>query len=393
MAGAEHHDTEALNPLWGEDWRSVRDLFELEPGHSHLNHGSFGAVPVPVLQVQAEWRRRMAANSTRFFRRELRPALDDARVATAGFLGADPDGLTLVANVSTGVSAVFGSFPLEPGDEVLMTDHGYQATIMSVVSACAAAGARLVTVPIALDATSDEMTDAVIGAVTDRTRLAVIDHIASATARLFPVERITPALRDRGVAVFIDAAHSPGMMPVDLEALAPDFWVGNLHKWAYAPIGVAALYVTAARRSAMRPLVVSWREPEGYPHSYLQYGTADLTALLAAPTGQDLLVRLGPERVRTHNVKLVEHGHSMLAEALGWDLADLPGDDGVSMRVVPLPVDVSGGFDFQGVVSDTLRIETGVNPWNGRTLLRICANVYNHPGEYERLAERLPSLF
>src|SRR5260370_931686 len=190
MAGAEHHDTEALNPLWGDDWRSVRDLFDLEPRHSHLNHGSYRAAPLPGLPVQWGVRR--------------------LRCAPAG--GADG-----------GRAAALGPGP-------------------------------------------------------DGPRLAVIDHIASATARLFPVERITPALRDRGVAVFIDAAHSPGMMPVDLEALAPDFWVGNLHKWAYAPIGVAALYVAAERRSAMRPLVVSVRGPAGYPHSYLQAGTADLAA-------------------------------------------------------------------------------------------------------------------
>jgi len=146
-------------------------------------------------------------------------------------------------------------------------------------------------------------------------------------------------------------------------------------------------------RAAMRPLVVSWQEHEGYPHSFLRYGTSDLTAYLAAPAGLDYLAGLGVERFREHNEKLADYGQSVLADALGLGAADLYADAGVSMRTVPIPVDLSGGLDFQAVVSDRLGIETAVVEWNGKAMLRVSANVYNAPGEYERLAEGLPTLF
>ena len=257
MALTGDNDADLQNPLWGDGWRDIRALFPMEPGYAHLNNGSFGAAPVPVLEAQAEWRSRADANTTRFYRREIQPALEEARLATSEFLGAGSAGLTLVANVTTGIAAVLGTVPLEPGDEILATDHNYLATLMAVARTCEETGARLVTVAIPLTASEDEITEAILSGVTDRTRLAVIDHITSATARRFPVERIVPALQERGVAVCVDAAHTPGMLPVDLESLAPDFWTGNLHKWAYAPRAAAPLYASAKWRETMRPLIVS----------------------------------------------------------------------------------------------------------------------------------------
>lgn len=380
------------NARWGEDWPALRGQFTIEPGSAYLNHGSFGNAPHAVTEAQNEWRARMDVNSTRFFRREAGPALELARLAVAEFLGADAGGLTLVANATTGASAVLAAFPLEPGDEILVTDHGYGATLMAADRRAADTGARVVTAAVPLAASAAEIRDLVLAAVTPRTRLAMLDHIASPTARLFPIGELTPALQDLGVAVFVDAAHSPGMVPVDLAALDADFWTGNLHKWAMAARAVAGLYVTPRWRSLMRPFVVSWREAEGYPYNMLQYGTADLSAYLAAPDAIKFLTGLGTERVWTHNVALAEYGQEVVARALGVDPATLPGDPGVSMRLVPLPMDISDGFDFQAVVSDRLRIETAVVPWNGSTLMRLSANVYNAPAEYDRLAAGLPDL-
>lgn len=385
--------SELSNALWGEGWQTVREQFVIEPGSAYLNHGSFGNAPRPVTEAQNAWRARMDVNATRFFRREIGPALETARLAVAEYLGAtDAEGMTLVTNATSGCSAVLSAVPFQAGDEILVTDHGYGATIMAADRRAADTGARVVVVPVPLAAPAAEIRDRVLAAVTPRTRLAMLDHITSPTARLFPIEELTPALQERGVAVLIDAAHSPGMVPIDLAALGADFWTGNLHKWAMAPRAVAGLYVAPKWRSLVRPFVVSWREGEGYPRHMLQFGTADLTAYLVAPDGIGYLAELGPERVREHNVALAEYGQAAVARALGVDPSGLPGDPGVSMRLVPLPLDLDDGFDFQAVVSDRLGIETAVVPWNGHTLMRVSANVYNAPAEYDRLAAGLPGL-
>ena len=382
------------NPFWGDDWSDVRDLFDsLEPGHAYLNHGSFGNAPRTVLLNQAQWRARMDANPTRFFRRELQPGLRTASAAASEFLGAPAgDPVALVANATAAMSIALGSVPLAAGDEVLVTDHAYETSMFAARRRARDVGAKVVTAMVPFDADAAGITAAVLAAVTPRTKVALIDHVTSMTARRFPVEELVPALRERGVVVVVDAAHAPGMLPIDLAALNPDFWGGNLHKWGYAPRAVAAFWAAPRWRAALRNPIVSWGEDLEYPYRLEEVGTTDRTPHLASPNGIAFLRALGPQRVREHNVKLAEYGQAALAAALDVDPATLPGDPGVPMRVVPLPVPFDDPRDLQAEISDRLGVEVSVPKWNGRTLLRVSANVYNAPAEYDRLAAGIRSV-
>jgi isopenicillin-N epimerase len=375
------------------EWSRVRGLWPLDPGVAHLNHGSYGAVPHPVQQEQDRWRARVDANPVRFFRREWQPAVEQARRSAAAFLGADPDGLALVPNATAGAGAVLASFPLAPGDEVLVTDHGYGAVTGAVRRACARAGGSVCTAAIPLTATDEQICAAVLDEVHPRTRLAVLDHVTSPTARLLPVERLVPALQAQGVAVLVDAAHSPGLLPVDLDALQPDFWTGNFHKWLCAPRGAAALWASRRHRAALPAPVVSWREEEGYPYSFSMPGTADSSAILALPAALALLAELGGlEQVTAHNNALAGYARSVLAQALGLDGAEVPREPRLPMAALPLPEGLSDADRVQQLIADRAGAETAVSDWNGRLLLRVSAHAYNRPEEYERLALALPGL-
>ena len=109
----------------------------LEPGITFLNHGSFGACPPAVLEVQREWRDRLESEPVRFLDRELDDALDHVRVVLGAFLGADPDGLVFVPNATTGVNAVLRSLRFEPGDDLLTDDHEYNATLTTMQAVAA----------------------------------------------------------------------------------------------------------------------------------------------------------------------------------------------------------------------------------------------------------------
>jgi isopenicillin-N epimerase len=385
------------NALWGDDWPRVRDLWPLDPGVAHCNHGSFGAVPTPVLAAQREWQDRMNANPVRFFRRHLPGYVARAREDLAARLGADPAGFALVPNVTTGVSAVLANVPLRAGDEVLVTDHGYGSARLAVERACARAGARLATARVPLAAGADEVVARVAAAAGPRTRLAILDHVTSTTARLFPVAALAGMLRERGVAVLVDGAHAPGMLELDLACLGADFWTGNFHKWACAPRGCAGLYVAPPWRERMRSLVVSWNDARGFPAAFDQAGTTDLSAWLAAPDAFDLLGKLGWDRLRAHNSALAATGHRLVAEAVCADLAALPADGAVPMRVVPLPAELGGGYDTAYELSERITARTGVEvnvaPWRGSCLLRVSAQAYNAPADYRRLAEGLPAAY
>jgi isopenicillin-N epimerase len=384
------------NPLWGEDWQAVRDLWPLEPTVAHLNHGSFGAVPTPVLEEQQSWRDRMESNPVRFFVREMPTALAAARGEVAAFLGAAEGSLAFVANATTGASTVLAGFPLERDDAVLVTDHSYGAVRIAAHRFAADRGARVDSVHVPLTASDGEAVDAVLGAVHERTRLVVLDHVTSPTARRLPLAELVPAVQERGAAVLVDGAHSPGMLDVDLEALGADFFVGNLHKWCCAARGTAVLHASARWRGSLRPLVASWGEAEGFPLAFDDTGTDDPTPWLSAPLALRVLERLGWDRLRRHNVELAVTGQRVVAAAIGVPAGDLPSDPAVPMQLVPLPEGLVTSREQAAALQDRIgeesAVEVAVTFFDGRGYVRVCAHAYNAPADYQRLAAELPAL-
>lgn len=389
-------DTAAIDPFYRPD------LWPLDPKLLHLNHGSFGAVPATVLAEQQRWRERMEGNPTGFYRRELQPALDAARLAACAFLGADADGVAFVQNSTSGIAAVLAAFPLAAGDEVLVTDHVYGAVLFGARKAAARVGASVVVAQVPLGASDDEMVAALVSEVTGRTRLAIVDQVTSATAQVFPVDRIVATLQERGVAVLIDGAHAPGLVPVDLGALRPDFWVGNFHKWPCAPRGSAGLFVAERWRELVGSFPVSWREDEGFPHSFLLPGTVDSSAWLSVPAAFAFFEAWGWAAVRGRNGALAAYGQRVVADALGADVSRMPGNAGgasagaaLAMRLVPLPgvrADRVAVDALRDRVADEFGIESVINVWGGQVLARLSAQLYNRESDYERLAAALRSL-
>jgi isopenicillin-N epimerase len=380
-------------PTPPESLPGARLLFPLDPAVSYLNHGSSGVTPVPVQRAQQRLREEMDANPQRFFTRGLHDRLAHARRRLAGFLGAHPEGTALVPNTTFGISVVLNSLGLGTGDEVVTTDHRYGTVDYSVDST----GARRKVVQIPFTATADEIVALIRDAATPgRTRLVIVDLIAAPTARLFPVAEIGKSLRDKGIPLLVDGAHGPGSIPLQVEALGADFFVGNVHKWAFAPRSTAILTVATPWRDRIRPLVQSWSHPDGYPANVEYGGTLDYTGWLAAPTGILTLRTLGVERVRAHNDALARYGQHIVGKSLGLTPTDLPDPGGpLPMRIVPLPVrdgDQEMASRLRDRISDELRAEVAVNAWQGRLLLRLAAQIYNRPDEYERLAEGLPKL-
>jgi isopenicillin-N epimerase len=379
------------NRLWGEDWPEVRRRWALDPLLAHLNHGSFGAVPLPVREAQDRFRNEAEANPNAFFGRNLAERAERARVAAAAFLRAEPGGFAFVRNATTGVNTVLSSIDLRPGDQVLVTDHAYGAVRLAAERACRRAGAELIVQPVPLDE-GDPILDAVLSGLTPRTRLAVVDHVASPTAVVFPVADLVAALRSRGVLALVDAAHSPGMVDVDLEALDPDFWTGNFHKWCCAPRGAAGLFVREEHRDRLAPLVASWDVRKGFPTSFGWLGTDDYSAYLAVPAAIDFLGELGWDRLRDHNRTLARHARRTVAEAIGAEELEL----GEAMTLVPMPdgvgADEEAARDLTERIAAELRCEVAVTVWRGRGFVRLSAQAYNAPSEYERLGAGLRDL-
>ncbi|HUQ43344.1 MAG TPA: aminotransferase class V-fold PLP-dependent enzyme [Candidatus Limnocylindria bacterium] len=388
---------------------SLDSPWDLDPAITFLNHGSYGACPRPVLELQRELTRHLEANPIRFLSREFEGRLDEARRAVAAFINADPEGLVVVPNATTGVATVVEALHLRPGDELLATDHEYNATLNALQTVAEHHRARVVRAEIPLPIRHPEQAvEAILAAVTPRTRIALVSHITSPTALVLPIETIVRELDRLGVDTLVDAAHAPGMLPVDVTALGAAYWTGNGHKWLCGPKGVGVLHVREDRREGMHPLVTSHgrNDPRtDRPPLWKEFdwqGTGDPTAILALPGAVRVIEGLQPGGWPAHmqaNHELALAARNGLLDALGQE--PLTPDSMVgSMAVVTIPA----GTDPDALNLDLAEnelIEVPVTPWPVRAarddpnsppkliLVRISAQRYNELDDYDRLAEAL----
>jgi isopenicillin-N epimerase len=390
-----------------------RPLWPLDPTVDFLNHGSFGSAPTAVLEAQAAIRDRMELEPMAFFSRDLEGLLDEARTALGAFVGADPDDLAFVDNATTAVNTVLRWLPLAASDEILVTDHEYNACRNAVEVTVSRAGARMVTVPLAFPTDGPEdVVRRILAAVTPRTRLAVLDHVTSATALVLPIEELVAELGARGVDTLVDGAHAPGMLDIHLDRLGAAYYAANLHKWVCAPKGAAFLHVRRDRQAGFHPLVVSHgansprTDRSRFRLEADWTGTRDPSAWLAAPTAIAYVGGLLPggwPAVRLRNRDLALRGRDLLCAALATT-APAPDPMIGSMASVPLPVE-NGAGRVQGVelYDDPVHaallargFQVVITPWPARPdggpwrrLIRVSAALYNDLDQYERLASAL----
>ncbi|MFI5262221.1 MAG: aminotransferase class V-fold PLP-dependent enzyme, partial [Candidatus Limnocylindrales bacterium] len=276
----------------------------LEPDVLFLNHGSFGACPRAVLAAQQAWRDRLEAQPVRFLARDLEAALDATREALGAFVGADPDDLAFVPNATHGLNTVLRSLRFAPGDELLVDDHAYNASVNALRAAADRDGARVVVAAVPFPTTGpDQAASAIRDAVTPRTRLALLSHVSSSTALLFPIVALAGDLAERGIEVLVDGAHGPGMVPLDLRALGEAgvaYYTGNGHKWLCAPKGSGFLWVRRDRQPAIHPLAISHgansprRDRSRFRLEFDWTGTSDPTPYLAMAAAIEVMGGLLP---------------------------------------------------------------------------------------------------
>ncbi len=378
-----------------ETLRAHADQWSLDPGVLHLNHGSYGAVPRRTQERAARLRCEMEANPMAWFR-FLEERLAASRRTLAGYLGADPDGFALVPNASAGVTIALATVPIPAGGRIVVTDHAYGAVLAAAQRFARLHDAEVVTVPVPLESSDDELVEAVSAAVDDRTAVVVIDQISSPTARVFPVAPLVELCRRAQVPVIVDGAHAPGLLddPVPMEA---DFWTGNFHKWPCAPRGTAGFAVSDRWRARVLPLTVSWGESSAeLPTRFDRQGTNDHVPWLAAPTSLEVLADLGWQQYRSSLGEMLEEASSVVASALGTAVR-VPQTPAPTMRLVEMPasfgrLDEAARDAFSSRVAREIGAEIAVTAFGGRAFLRLSAHAYNSAHDYELLAARLPAL-
>lgn len=250
----------------------------LEEDVAYLNHGGYGAAPKSALAVADDWRRRFEAQPTRFMEEDLFPACYDTLARLADYVGAGANDLAFLGNAIAGMNAVLQSMVLQPGDEIVATDHAYQAIAKCLTAVCTRQGAELKIVELPFPVRDEaEIVDTIAAALGERSRLLVVDHVTSSSAVRMPLEEILSVAAARDIPAVIDGAHGPGNLPLDLSALAragAAAYVGHCHKWLCAPENAAFLWTRPDWQDRVHPAVIGNLHGEGYREAFIVAGDA-----------------------------------------------------------------------------------------------------------------------
>jgi isopenicillin-N epimerase len=382
---------------------SLKDLFFLDPSVHFLNHGSFGACPRPVFDEYQRWQREVERQPVEFLARRWPGLMAAARQALADYVGAAADEVVYFPNPTTAVNMVARSLALGPGDEVLATDHEYGACELTWRYLAQKHGFNYVRQLIPLPVTTAaDVVEQFWSGVNSRTRLIFISHLTSPTALILPVEEICRRARAAGLLTLIDGAHVPGQLPLDLHALAPDFYTGACHKWLCAPRGSAFLYARRDVQPLLEPLVVSWGWESEAPaasrfvdHHEWQ-GTRDLAAFLATPAAIRFQSEHGWDEVRSACHALVRQARDRLQALTGLEPVCPDSSEWfVQMAMVRLPLKDTRPEALavlKARLVDEYRVEVPLIAWNRQALLRISVQGYNTADDVDALVSALEAL-
>lgn len=393
--------------------RALLPLWPLDPAITYLNHGTVGATPHAVLAAQRALRDEIERQPARFLLRELTPIgrpdepadqalpggprqrLRAAAAAIASWFDVDGDDLVFVDNATAGANAVLGSFPLRPGDQVLVTNRTYGGVARAAAHHAARAGASVVVADLPYPvAGEDELVDALAAALTPRVRLAVLDHISPETALVMPLARMAAQCRARGIAVLADGAHAPGAVPVDIPTLGVDYYSANLHKWAFSPRSAGFLWAAPERRAGLHPPVISWGAGGGWIAEFDWVGTRDPTPFLCAPDGLRFIDQAlgGRQALWAHNHALAWNTAQALSRRWGLPWTTPRAMVG-SMVTLPLPSALGRGARAAMALKAWLlaeaQIEGQILAIDERLHWRFSAQAYNDEADVERFTQAL----
>lgn len=381
--------------------------FLLDPEVTFLNHGSFGACPRPVFEAYQRWQLKLERQPVAFLdpNRGLSGWMREAREALAEVVGADPNDIVGQTNATAALNIVAQSLPLQPGDEILTTDHEYAALEKTWAYVCRRTGAQVKVVTIPLPLTREEQfTDTLVAGLTDRTRVVFLSHITSATALVFPIDRIVAEARARGIWTVIDGAHTPGHIPLNLNALGADFYAGNCHKWMMSPKGAGFLHVRRELQPMLNPLVIShgWTEDGNQPGSKGPFGNSSFIDMLEMQGTRDpsawLTVPTALEFTRQHDWDTVARDCRALVQDTAARIAALTGLSAFSSpefcapQMVSMPVPACDPLLLQRSLMEHYGIEIPCFTWKAHTIVRVSAQGYNTAQEMDLLVTALTDL-
>ena len=374
----------------------LKDQFFLDPDITFLNHGSFGACAKPVYEDLLNWQLQMEREPVKFFEDTIFDALKKSRQVLGNYINCPADDLVYFPNPTTAINAAARSLKLEPGDEVLSTNHIYGALDRTWKYICNKNEAEFVKADIPFPIQSkDEFLNSFFAAVTSKTRVIFLSHITSMTAMIFPVEEVVEFARENNILSIIDGAHVPGHIPLNINTLNPDIYTGACHKWMCSPKGTSFLYVKKELQENIHPLVVSWGWESENPSDsqFLDWhewqGTRDMSAFLTIPEAVKFMDDNDWPNVSRKCRKMVIQTRNQLLNYLNIS-PPCPDDWLGQMASIPMPF--NDAFEIKNALLNKYHIQVPIFTWEGKVYLRYSIQAYNSESDLEKLLSAIKEL-
>lgn len=380
------------------DIKKLKSQFLLNEDITFLNFGSFGATPKPIFDRYQAYQVEMERDPVQFITVRLGQYLKNSREALANYISCDSDDLVMVLNPSYAVNTIAKSIKWRADDEILTTDLEYGACDRTWNFICDQEGVKYIRQSISLPLI-DEATfiEEFFAGVTEKTKLIFISHITSSTALILPVEAVASKAKQLGIPVFIDGAHVPGHIPLDLKALDVAYYTGACHKWMMTPKGSSFMYVKKELQSDIKPLIVSWGYEALFPsHSiFLDWhslnGTRDYTASLCISDSIDFMHKNKWTEIAEQSRLLVKSNANHFAEVLESPLL-APLTDEFIGQMLSVEIKTPNPENLYRTFVNEYKIEIPVMRHGEKVYLRFSINGFNTQQDLDVLMSSIKDL-
>jgi isopenicillin-N epimerase len=371
--------------------QNLKQYFLLRDDVTYLNFGSYGACPKPVFEVYQNFQLELEQEPVQFIAVNGLKYLEAARETLGNYIGCSKDDVVYVTNPSYAVNTIAKSFDLKPGDEILTTDLEYGACDRTWEYYCKKTGARYMKQHIPLPIQSKEQfVSAFFKGLSNKTKLVFLSHITSSTGLRLPADEICAIAKEKGIMTFVDGAHAPGQIPLNLQDSSFDIYTGACHKWMMTPKGSSFLYVKKEYQQMIDPLVVSWGYNDLFPSGsqfsdyHQMNGTRDYSAFLTIPAAIQFMKEHNWEQVAAGCRRLAQTNAPAFCELLD-SIPLAPVNDDFIVQLFSAEIKTPEPEKLHKHFFDNYKIEIPVMRHGDKVYLRYSINAFNSQHDLDNL--------